>query len=430
MFLSRFSAFLRLSAVRQALWLLALFSVISLAAWGGTFLLVKREMLQNVDARLAERMQAAIAALDAGQPLPALEDGETAGFVDASRRDGFETRDAKGTDTEMRYLLRTTAHGRLQLGENTELQEELQDLLAGGMTLSLVATLVVTTLAGLWMARRSQARLNTINTGLAAVARGDLTRRITLGGQDDLSLLADRINATTARLEDAMTQMRVQSSNIAHDLRTPLARLRAQIESSLIEATEGGQPISPDTLEAALAQIDRITGTFEALLRLARIESGAGRDAFTPVDLGALVQEVGETFGPVVEDAGQTLRIDVEQARTVSGDHAMLVQLLANLIQNALRHGADGQSITVLVHGPRLILTDQGPGIPVAERDNVLQPLNQGETARQGEGFGLGLGLSLVRAIAELHGASLTLSDGPNGRGLSVTLQFPELTEL
>lgn len=428
MFLSRFNAFLRLSAVRQTLLLLALFTLISLATWGGTYWLVHHEMIRSVDQRLEGRMQAAVAALEAGQDLPALNPGETSAFVQHDRRDGFRTQDAEGTETEMRYLLRTTPQGRLQLGEDTELQEELRDLLAGGMRTSLAVGLVLTTLAGLWMARRSQARLNTVNAGLAAVARGDLGTRITLEGQDDLSLLAERINGTTERLDHAMTQMRVQSSNIAHDLRTPLARLRAQVETNMTDLLNHDRPVSVENLGAAIEQIDRITATFDALLRLARIESGAGRDAFTTVHLDTLVQDVGETFSPVVEDAGQTLFVQTQEAAAISGDHDMLVQLLANLIQNALRYGADQQTITIRVHGPRVIVTDEGPGIPFSERENVLQPLHQMESTRQGHG--VGLGLSLVRAIAELHSATLTLSDGPHGRGLCVALQFPRLTKL
>lgn len=428
MFLSRLNALFRLTAVRQTLWLLALFSLISMAAWAGTFFLVQREMLRGVDARLVLRMDTAIAALDAGEILPELNEGETAEFVETERRDGFETRDADGSETEMRYFLRTSPHGRLQLGENTELQEELRDLLAGGMTLSLLATLVVTTLTGIWMAQRSQSRLNTINIGLAAVARGNLDARIELDGEDDLSLLASRINDTTAQLEAAMTQMRVQSSNIAHDLRTPLARLRADVESRFKDATDKGRPISPDAIATALDQIDRITGTFDALLRLARIESGAGKQLFSTVDLGVLVNEVAETYGAVVEDAGQALQIEIAGAGTVLGDRDMLVQLLANLIQNALRHGAERQIVMLNAHGRRLIVSDAGPGIPFEERERVLQPLYQGESTRQSEGFGLGL--SLVRAIAELHGAVLTLSDGPNGQGLSIAVQFPDLKEL
>lgn len=428
MFSKQIETLFRLSAVWQATLLLVLFSAISVAAWGGTYILVAREMHRPVDARLSVRMEEAVAALDAGLALPTPQPGETADFVDDRPPEGFASRDAEGTNDEMRYLVQTTAYGRLRLGEDTERLEELRQILAGGMQISLMATLVLTATFGLWMARRSQDRLNTINKGLADVARGDLSTRITLEGQDDLSLLADRINVTSARLETVMTQMRVQSSNIAHDLRTPLARLRAQIETSLNAAEERGKSIDPNELETALEQIDQITNTFEALLRLARIESGAGRNAFRPVALEGLVGEITETYGPVVEEAHQTLHTDVQDPQTIHGDHDMLVQLLANLIQNALRHGAQNQTISLQVYGTRLIVTDQGRGIPVEDRENVLQPLHQGEATRQKDGFGLGL--SMVRAICELHDAELTLSDGPNSSGLCVTVSFPKLTEL
>lgn len=428
MFLSRLRSLLRLSVMRQTLSLLALFSLISLLAWGGTYFLVQREMQKAVDQQLNDRLVEAISALDANQPLPDPEIGETIAFVDTDRRDGFFTRDEKGTETETRYLLQTTPYGRLQLSEDTELQEELRDMLAGGMQTSLLGTLFVTGIAGLWLARRSQTRLNQVNTGLAAVARGHLGTRINLEGTDDLSLLAERIDVATARLEDAMTRMRVQSSNIAHDLRTPLARLRAQMESALIEATEKDQPVESETLVTALEQIDRITGTFEALLRLAQIESGAGRAGFTRLNLKDLVEEVSEIFGPVVEDAGQTLKTETADAAMIEGDHDLLVQLLANLIQNALRYGATNQAITIQVSDTQLALWDQGSGIPKDQREIALQPLHQGESTRQGEGYGLGL--SLVRAIAELHDAKLILSDGPDGTGLCVTVQFASLTKL
>ena len=292
----------------------------------------------------------------------------------------------------------------------------------------MAATIFLTSLFGLWIARRSQERVNAISTGLAKVAQGDLGARITLDGNDDLSLLANRIDSTAARLETAMTQMRVQSSNIAHDLRTPLARLRAQLESNLLALIEHERQVEVHDLEDALEQIDRITGTFAALLRLARIECGAGRNSFQTVRLKDLIAEIIDTYGPVVEEAGQTLDVAIRDATTISGDHDMLVQLLANLIQNALRYGANNQAIGIEVHGPRLIITDEGPGVPFDQRENVLQPLHQGEATRQGEGFGLGL--ALVRAICELHGAELSLSDGPNGRGLRVTVKFPRLTKL
>lgn len=426
MSLTRLEAALRLSTVRQTLWLLGLFSLITLVAWGGTYWLVQREMFRAVDERLSARMITAIAALENGETLPPADNGQTARFLRGDRPDGFQTIDSEGRRSiEFRYLVATTPFGRIELGENTERQEELRDILATGMQVTLIGTLLATILAGLWMARQGQARLTTISDGLARIAQGHLDTRIALPGRrDDLSDLSDRIDATAERLEQAMMQMRVQSSNIAHDLRTPLARLRAQIETSLISLAQDGQAVSVDDLGAALEQIDQITGTFEALLRLARIESGAGRAAFTSVDLGALVSEAADTFGPVVDGEGQTLKVEVSGAATVSGDHAMLVQLLANLIQNALRHGAEAQTITLRVDGQTLSVSDQGPGIPPDLRDKVLQPLYQSETTRQGEGFGLGL--SLVRAIADLHSAELSLTDGPDGRGLDITVRFPD----
>ncbi len=426
MFLNRLKWLIRLSALRQALVLLTLFSLISIIAWGGTYWLVQREMVRAVDGRLSARMELAVAALEAGQPLPVPDDGESAALIETANRLGFWTDPAEGAET--RYLQRQTPQGVILLGENTERQEEQRDILATGLQFSLLGSLFAAGFAALWMARRAQNRLNIITDGLADVARGQLDKRIVLPGHDDLNLVADRINATTGRLEQALTDMRVQSSNIAHDLRTPLARLRAEIETALTSLVEQNRAVTEDDLGEALAQIDRITGTFEALLRLSRIESGAGRAGFAPVPLDGLISRVLETFSPVVEAAGHALVVKKTTPATVQGDPDLLMQLMANLIQNALRYGSEGQTITLRCHETLLSISDEGPGIPFADRDRVLQPLYQGETERQGEGFGLGL--SLVRAIAELHDAELSLADGPNGRGLTVTIRFPKPTDV
>ena len=428
MFSIRLDALFRLSALRQAIVLLVLFLFISLVAWGGTYLLVWNEMLRAVDGRLNDRMEAAAAALAAGQPLPLADAGETIQVIDrddAGDLDGFWTDPEQGNET--RFLQRETPHGIVRLSENTERQEELRDILAVGMRFSLFGCIFAAGLAGIWMARRTQERLNKITDGLADVAQGRLNARIQVDGDDDLSLVAGRINSTTERLEQAMSDMRVQSSNIAHDLRTPLARLRAQIETAQFALVDDGMAVSDEVLEAALNQIDRITGTFEALLRLSRIESGIGRDGFSTVDLGALIGEVIDMLGPVIEEAGQTLDVKMTSPAAIAGDRDMLVQLLANLIQNALRYGPTGQCITISCHDTMMSVSDQGSGIPFADRERVLQPLYQGEAARQGDGFGLGL--SLVRAITELHDAELSLADGPNGVGLTATVRFPKLTE-
>lgn len=432
MFLTQLKAFLRLSSVRQTLSLLAIFALITACAWGGTYWLVQREMMQAVDARLAINMQTAVRALKTTGTLPEPARGQIIRLSDKAERfsEGFQTIDPKIPNApEFRYLAQITPYGQIILGENTERQEELRDILAGGIQVTLLGTLLATILAGLWMARRGQVRMSAISDGLAQVAKGHLDTRISLSGRcDDLSLLADRINTTTERLAQAMTQMRVQSSNIAHDLRTPLARLRAQIETSLLALSEHNRAITAQDLSAALEQIDHITDTFDALLRLARIESGAGRAGFAPLNLDNLAMQVKEIFGPVIEDAGHILQLEITDPAHILGDRDMLVQLTANLLQNALRYGPSGQVITLRIHGPRLSVSDQGPGIPFAEREKVLEPLYQGETSRQNTGFGLGL--AMVRAICDLHEAKLSLSDGPNGQGLTATVQFTKFTEM
>ncbi|UWQ16961.1 HAMP domain-containing sensor histidine kinase [Jannaschia sp. M317] len=438
MSLNRLRALTRLSAFRLTLSLLCVFAAITALAWAGTYWLVRGEMNRMTDARLSAQAGLVSEALRTGAPLPVAGFGQSVAILSEgardvprdllSRPDGTYVLDERGP--ERRYLLRSLPDGdRIVVSEVVARQDELLETLTGGLKVTLIGMLVVGLLAGVWLARRGQRRLDLIRAGLAQVAQGRLDTRIDLPGpQDDLSQLADRINATTDRLAQVMAQMRVQTSNIAHDLRTPLARLRAGLETGLIDLTERDQPVDAQMLGTALEQIDRIVGTFNALLRLARIESGAGRAAFDTVDLGALLDQISETFAPVVEDAGQHLRIESADPACIRGDRDLLVQLVANLIQNALRHGTDGQEIALRVRGAEVSVTDQGPGIPQADRARVLLPLFQLESARQGDGFGLGL--SMVAAISALHDAELSLSDGPDGRGLQASIRFANLAEL
>ena len=440
MFLNRIKGLLQQSAFRLTLGLLFVFAIVTALAGVGTYLLVEREMNRMADARLTAQAVLIGDALQDGAPLPPPAFGQqyvvitnegTIGslpFAIPDRKDGTYVYDRRGP--EFRYLVQTGSNGaQIIISENAERQDELLETLTGGLQVSILGTLLAGALAGLWFAVRGQKRVDLISRGLSQIASGDLDTRITLPKpNDDLSLLSHRINQTTERLSYVMDQMRVQSSNIAHDLRTPLARLRAGIETSLIDLTDRDQPVDADALGAALEQIDHIIGTFNALLRLSRVESGAGKAGFEVVQLDELCDHIAETFAPVIEDAGQSLTAEISNPEQINGDKDLLTQLVANLIQNALRYGADGQRITLQVNGYVLSVVDQGPGIPFAEREKVLQPLYQLEKTRQAEGFGLGL--SMVAAIAELHGATLSLSDGHDGVGLSVTLRFPQLTKM
>lgn len=427
------------SALRQIAGLWLVFAVISTLAWVSTFWLVTLEMDRLTASRLNAQAIAISDALRAGDPVPDPAFGQIQTiFSDSQTKEAFAFFMEEDLDEEdglhrlqrveprlpdYTFLLRTVGDSRILVAENTERLEEVRDLLAGGLQWALAGSLVASLGFGLLIARRAQRRLDHITAGLAAVAQGQLATRIDLpGAKDDLSLLADRINATTERLQQNMGQMRVQSSNLAHDLRTPLARLRSQLEDCYTDLEVRAQPVTPERLEAALDQVDQIVATFDALLRIARIESGARKAGFSAVELGDLAEQVAEVFGPVVEDAGQSLVVQRVAPALIQADHELLLQLVANLIQNAMRYGADEQKITLRVDGLTLSVTDQGRGIPPSERKRVLEPLYQLEQTRQGEGAGLGL--SMVRAICELHDAELRLCDGAGGVGLRVEVHF------
>ncbi|NRA99190.1 MAG: HAMP domain-containing histidine kinase [Rhodobacteraceae bacterium] len=428
--MNRLKSLWQQSALRQTVWLLGLFAVISLVAWGGTYVLVYRETISVVDARLEDRMRAAQAALAAGQPLPLLGDGQSAEISQGGWPEGFQNVDTEEEfGPDFRYLVRNTAQGQIVLGENVDRQQEVLQILAAGLQITLAASLAAAVVIGLGITVRAQRRMTAITDGLAAVGAGNLNTRIDLTGGDDLVMLADRINATTARLERAMSQMRVQSANIAHELRTPLARLRARVETDLDQLEGNTRAVSADDLVTLLADIDQIDETFTALLRIARLESGAAAADFGPVDLGDLAQDVYDVFEPVVADAGQRLTLAIEpRPATIHGDEPLLVQLVGNLIQNALRHGAPAQEITLRVDGPALYVEDQGAGIPEHEQARVFEPLYQGEASRTGQG--VGLGLAMVRAIADAHGATMTMAHGNSAQGFVVTATFANLTDL
>lgn len=434
-------SFLRSSAIRQSLALLSVFVLITTIAWLATYWMVLRDTSRLVELRLEKLIDNTFSAHKAGNPPPPTGPGQylaqlpsngtqrgtlPPGFDSTGKHAGYHYLESTVESGQIDYvlLIRDEPGLRFVAGENVERIEETTNILLVGLLLALSISVLAACVVGLWMARRNKARLDKIRLALARVSQGDLDSRINLQGpNDDLSLLASHIDTTTARLETAMTQMRIQSANIAHDLRTPLARLRSVLEEHYIALTERNEPVSEKVLEAALHQIDQIGNTFNALLRIARIESGAHKSSFEHVDLQEFANTVQETFGPVVEDRGQILSVKLNNPAHIMGDPEMIIQLVGNLIQNALNFGVAGQEISLVIDGAQLSLSDQGPGIPVEEREQVLQPLYQVEKQRQGEGYGLGL--ALVNAISNLHDADLSLTDGRDGHGLTVTVRFP-----
>lgn len=282
------------------------------------------------------------------------------------------------------------------------------------------AAAIVALLLGFLGARRLEARLAGVGTAARAIMDGDLTRRLPVSRRDDeFDRLVGTVNTLLGRIEALVAAQRQVTDDIAHDLRTPLSRLRQRLEGAL--AARRDPAADEATYAEALAELDDVLATFAALLRIARAESGSARAGFAPVDLSALVAALGEAYAAPAEEAGRTLAMEIAPGVTLPGDAALLRQAIANLLDNALLHG--GRQVTLrLAPGPVIAVTDDGPGIPPAEREAVTRRFYRLESSRSTPGTGLGL--ALVAATARLHGGSLRIEDGPQGAGIAAILDL------
>lgn len=301
---------------------------------------------------------------------------------------------------------------------------EIRELLDVVLTVFGWASFAVVALAiagGIWLAKRVQRRLDAIADTMNAISHGQLDARIPLiGSNDDIDLLSSRVNAALDRLSTMVDGVRQVSNDIAHELKTPLNRLQLMVESAIRKPRNNRRE-----LHDALEEIGRLDATFEAMLRIARIESGAGKSRFAAIDLAQLLNDLVEIFADVAADEGRRLSFaGPPSGIQIEGDRDLVTQLFVNLIENALRHAPPSSAIHVSLvrEQSRIVGTvaDDGPGIPAAERTNVLRRLYRLDKSRSTPGSGLSL--SIVAAIAELHGADLVLDD--NAPGLRVTVVF------
>ncbi len=254
-----------------------------------------------------------------------------------------------------------------------------------------------------------------------AIIGGDMGRRIPVrGSDDDLDRLSATFNRMLDRIGMLMDSLRQVSSDIAHDLRTPLTRLRQRLEATRTLAAGDARA----EIEGALGDVDAILDTFAALLRIAQIEGGARRAAFRPVDLTAVARTVVEAFAPSAEDTGQSLTLEPSGELIIDGDRELLTQMLANLVENALRHAGVTARAVVATRSSGIdvvvVVRDDGPGVPEVERGRIFDRFYRLEHSRSTPGSGLGL--ALVAAIARLHDASLELDDARPG--LEVRVRF------
>jgi signal transduction histidine kinase len=361
---------------------------------------------------------------DTGQRLSNVKDMPAiAGFriVPESEIDGDDINDS--------YLAygRRVGDGQLTVAMTRAQLVDMAEIFVTVLLLSLLPTLVVATGLGIFFAQRARQRIDAVSLVLKDLQAGNLAARVALDprDRDDLSVIGAAVNDMAEAQGAAMDSLRQATADIAHDLRTPIQRVAVTLDR-LRRQTE----LSADQtihVDQALAETDRIARTFEALLRIAQIEGGAVRERFVRVDLQDIAELIVDMFEAAAGEAGHRLSLSTEGRGPflVTGDRDLLGQVLSNLIENSLRHVPAGGRIDVsLSHQDgRCILrvADDGPGVPEEERAKVLRRLYRLERSRTTPGNGLGL--SMVAAIAELHGATLTLAD--NAPGLTVSVAFP-----
>ncbi|WP_328702967.1 sensor histidine kinase [Arenibaculum pallidiluteum] len=316
---------------------------------------------------------------------------------------------------------------RLLVGRDMGERDRFLDRVIDALVWALGLTLGLGVAGAVVISRNFMHRIEAINRTTRQIMTGELHRRIPAeGGDDELTRLAGNLNGMLDQIERLMTGMRHVSDGIAHDLRTPLTRLRARLELALIgsEDLESARAAMQD----ALAEADRLLGTFQALLSIAEAEAGYRHAAFAPVALAEIARSAIDLYEPLAEEKGIVISAALRPEIRIEGHEQLLAQAAVNLIDNAVKYTPAGGRIAVEVGlseagEPELGVCDSGPGIPGAERARVLERFVRLEGSRSTPGNGLGL--SLVDAVARLHRARLVMDD--NDPGLRIALRFPSL---
>ena len=289
-------------------------------------------------------------------------------------------------------------------------------------------TLGLGVIGGLLMTRNMLRKVDAVNRTSTQIIHGDLSQRVPLSGTgDEFDQLAQNLNQMLDQIERLMAGMRQVTDNIAHDLRTPLSRLRARLEVTLIEKPD--QARYADVLRETINEADRLLGTFNALLSIAEVEAGSRRDSFEAVDLSEIARDVAELYEPVADENGLGFETKIADKIAVRGDRHLLSQAIANLLDNALKYTPQGKvalSVEMRAGKAHIEVADTGPGVPPDRRNAVFDRFVRLEGSRSTPGNGLGL--SLVRAVAKLHGGTIWLEDSAPGienPGLKVVIELP-----
>ena len=339
--------------------------------------------------------------------------------TEARVRDRVETHPAQGA------LFVIPGGYRLLVGRDISDAAAFRNRIKSTLLWAGLVVLAVGLLGGTAMSRNLLRRVEQVNRTSERVMAGNLSDRVPLDGtSDEFDQLAANLNRMLDQIERLMTAMREVTDDVAHDLKTPLARLRARLELALLGPADAS--VQSEAIRSAIVEADRLLTTFNALLSIAELEAGARREATEPVDLGELARSAAELYEPVAEEKGFSLSLATEPGVRIRGARHLLSQALANLLDNALKYAGGGEiNIRVCRCAERAALevADRGQGIPEPDREAVFGRFVRLEPSRNAPGNGLGL--SLVRAIVRRHQGTVELAD--NQPGLRIRLEFPRL---
>lgn len=383
-------------------------------------------LVSTIQERLAENVDdnAIYLLADAGMhPIAGnLEHWPSAVSLD---RGWFELPIERSTNRSMARLHRFDLPGgfHLLVGRDVEVRAQLRTLLTDALLWALLVVAVLGTAGALLIRSLIHRTLAKVSDTAAAISAGDLTRRVPLSGRgDEFDRLAETINDMLDRIARLMDGVREVSNAIAHDLRTPITRARTRLEYAATHA-QGVDDLRA-AIERAQDDLDGVVAVFQALLRIAEIEAGARRSSFALVDVAGLLRDLTELYSAAAEDAGIRLVLDCPPTLQLQGDRELIQQAVANLLDNAIKFSPDGKTIALRAaqHGGfvRIVVSDEGPGIPEGDRERAMERFFRGEMARHTPGSGLGL--SLVQAVAQLHGGTLNLV--ASNPGLSAELEL------
>jgi signal transduction histidine kinase len=368
----------------------------------------------------------------------------TSGILDKSgwTETAYRRIDDSDTAAEHQALVRVLqlpGGFRLLVGRDLQERERLHDIIISAGRWSIAIVVVLGIAGGFFVTRRVLKRVDAMTGTTQRIMAGDLSGRLPIAGSnDELDRLAGNLNVMLERIEALMHGLKEVTDNIAHDLKTPLTRLRNRAEEALRTAEDESQYRA--ALERTIEESDGLIRTFNALLMIARAESGQARDNMTNFDAAEIAQGIGELYEPLADDKGLTLRVEADESAPMHGNRELISQALANLVDNAIKYAApdnatlapdtpplNGVQPEIVVKaagdGDRILLTvaDNGPGIPADDRTRAVERFVRLEQSRSLPGSGLGL--SLANAVARLHGGELRLED--NVPGLRSVLALP-----